>query len=372
VSRFKAVFLDMGGTVLEVHGVAEPYLEILIQHGYRATLEQVRGWLAAARQPGLDSTRGEPSNAFRVDWAGAAGRHTARVEAFLDLAGVGADLDACRAAMVDSWVGSRVFGLYPEAPAVLAELKGAGLIIGAVSNWEPRLPQLCANLGIARYFDFILASEAEGWAKPAARLFEIALERAGVTASEALHAGDHPTEDVQAAESAGISAVLIDRSEERARTHSPRIPSLEALLPLALAEDWLQGRVLAGRGEAAGFMRLPWLLEQVAEKLGFLPYPGTLNLRIERREALTALARLRERAAIAIEPAAGFCAARSYPVSVEGRVPGAILLPDVPGYPDAVVEVIAPVALRGALCLRDGAEVTLALGALSFQRSLPG
>ncbi len=62
-----------------------------------------------------------------------------------------------------------------------------------------------------------------------------------------------------------------------------------------------------------------------------------------------------------LEPETGYCAARCYPVSVEGRISGAIVLPEAPSYTTDVVELLAPVNLREALKLGDGATVTVAL-----------
>jgi CTP-dependent riboflavin kinase len=62
-----------------------------------------------------------------------------------------------------------------------------------------------------------------------------------------------------------------------------------------------------------------------------------------------------------LEPETGYCAGRCYPVSVEGQIPGAIVLPEVPSYPTDAVELLAPVNLREALKLGDGAAITIAL-----------
>ena len=48
------------------------------------------------------------------------------------------------------------------------------------------------------------------------------------------------------------------------------------------------------------------------------------------------------------------CNARCYPVRIADRLPGAIIFPEVPGYPDAQVEIVAAVSLRVTLSLRDG------------------
>ena len=42
----------------------------------------------------------------------------------------------------------------------------------------------------------------------------------------------------------------------------------------------LKGRVVSGAKKAAFFTQLDWVLEQCSEKLGFEPFPGTLNIEI--------------------------------------------------------------------------------------------
>jgi CTP-dependent riboflavin kinase len=123
----------------------------------------------------------------------------------------------------------------------------------------------------------------------------------------------------------------------------------------------LRGRVVSGRGEAAGFTRLPWVQAQVAQRLGFVLYPGTLNLEVEPADDAAMWKRLRTCSGVAIDPAPGYCPARCYPVSVEGQISAAILLPLVPEYPERSVEVIAPVSLRETLHLGDGHVLTLIL-----------
>ena len=44
------------------------------------------------------------------------------------------------------------------------------------------------------------------------------------------------------------------------------------------------------------------------------------------------------------------------------RLPaGAILLPEIPGYPEDAIEVIAPASVRETLPIAEGAAITLAL-----------
>ena len=62
----------------------------------------------------------------------------------------------------------------------------------------------------------------------------------------------------------------------------------------------------------------------------------------------------------------GFGSARLYRVEVQGpsnsangKVSGAVLLPDVNGYPKDKIEIIAPFLLKSALGVTDGDQLTL-------------
>ena len=80
----------------------------------------------------------------------------------------------------------------PETYTVLDKLQAEGLPLGIVSNFPKTLPNLCRQVGIADYFDFIIASEEVGISKPDPRILRMALQRAQVKPNEAVYVGDHP------------------------------------------------------------------------------------------------------------------------------------------------------------------------------------
>ncbi|MBC7346036.1 MAG: CTP-dependent riboflavin kinase [Clostridia bacterium] len=116
------------------------------------------------------------------------------------------------------------------------------------------------------------------------------------------------------------------------------------------------GRFCRGRGEAAAFTVLPWVGEQCREKLGFVPYPGTVNLAVG-REVQTEVARLARRAGIKlVSPDRQYCDALCLPARLEAggvALPAAIILPLVPGYDEGTVELLAPVRVSEALPLAE-------------------
>jgi len=121
----------------------------------------------------------------------------------------------------------------------------------------------------------------------------------------------------------------------------------------------LTGRVVTGQGQGASFTRLDWVRKQLVAELGIDPFPGTLNLTLA-DDALPEWRAFRSQPGVVIRPPEpGFCDGRAYAVRIAGRVPGAIVVPDVPGYPDAQLELLAAVPLRELLRLADGDSVSL-------------
>ncbi|MCM2251651.1 MAG: CTP-dependent riboflavin kinase [Ramlibacter sp.] len=121
----------------------------------------------------------------------------------------------------------------------------------------------------------------------------------------------------------------------------------------------VEGTLCSGLGEGARFTQLAWAAREFRDKLGFAPYPGTLNLMLSGADWTAARSRLQQAAGIAIVPPSGFCAAKCFPVTVNDRIEGAVVLPEVGNYPADKCEILAPVGLRQELDLRDGDAVRL-------------
>jgi len=130
------------------------------------------------------------------------------------------------------------------------------------------------------------------------------------------------------------------------------------------ARGQIRGRLASGLGRGQHFTQLDWARRQFIERLGIDPFPGTLNMILDDPDSLSVLDRLRSTPGVTIDnPNKGprDCSARCFRVSVDGRVDAAIVLPEVDGYAENQVEIIAPVGLRDALKIVDGDLVFLEL-----------
>ena len=123
----------------------------------------------------------------------------------------------------------------------------------------------------------------------------------------------------------------------------------------------LEGRVFTGLSEGAYYLQIPYYLRQFEEKLGFKPYPGTLNIRLMDRDSIMNRILLEKAADIRIE---GFKdgkrtygGAKCILAKLNDRENVAIVFIERTHYGEDVIEVVAPTCLREKLGLKDGDRV---------------
>ena len=125
----------------------------------------------------------------------------------------------------------------------------------------------------------------------------------------------------------------------------------------------IQGKIVSGVRKAAFFTQLDWVQNQCRDKLGFKPYPGTLNLEID-EETLSAIEALKkEEDGVCLTPVdPQFCEAVVWAVSV-GDFPGALIVPseDVRVHGKHIIEILSPVGLKESLKVNDGDTLTIEL-----------
>ncbi len=117
----------------------------------------------------------------------------------------------------------------------------------------------------------------------------------------------------------------------------------------------IKGRITEGLKESSFFMQIPWAREQFITKLGIDPYPGTLNLELIDNQDIEKLKEIKRRKGIEIIPAEpGFCSAKCFHVLVCGKIKGALIIPQVPDYPESKLEIISSDRIRDVLSLEVG------------------
>ncbi|WP_022880788.1 HAD family hydrolase [Gryllotalpicola ginsengisoli] len=114
--------------------------------------------------------------------------------------------------------------LFPETVDALEALQEEGWRLAIVSNAVPELTRIVEGLGIAPYFDAIIASAEVGYEKGHPEIFRIALRALGeATPSDPVWmVGDNVEADIEAATRLGFGAVLVHAEGEGGVAHDLR------------------------------------------------------------------------------------------------------------------------------------------------------
>jgi len=122
------------------------------------------------------------------------------------------------------------FVLFDDVIPTMTTLQEQHFKIGLLTNLDRDMKPICRELGIEPYIDLAVTSGEVGVDKPQPPIFLAALQRADVSAAEAVHVGDHYALDVIGARGVGITAILIDRHNVYPEVNDcPRISTLTEL-----------------------------------------------------------------------------------------------------------------------------------------------
>ena len=123
----------------------------------------------------------------------------------------------------------------------------------------------------------------------------------------------------------------------------------------------LEGIVFTGLGEGAYYVTKEHYKQQIVEKLGFDPYPGTLNVKLSSDYDIKTRMELDAYPAIEVRGFKNedrtFGLVKCYPAIIGGTVKGALITALRSHYDASVLEIIASVYLRKQLGLKDGNKV---------------
>jgi HAD superfamily hydrolase (TIGR01509 family) len=227
----RAIFFDAGNTLIHMDYAA--IATALAGQGIRTSARDVQRaeWRARVR---LDASFGHGTSTESSDTGDRYLRFVLDELGVREAAVVGA-LSAWRRAYntpVGLWTEGE-----PEAEAALTLARERGLRTACISNSNGTVAAILEGLGLARHLDFIIDSSKVGVEKPDPRIFRLALERAGVTAAEAVYVGDLYSVDVIGARGAGLSAILMDPGACWGSRDCPAVPTV-----LAAVHHVLDGR----------------------------------------------------------------------------------------------------------------------------------
>lgn len=123
----------------------------------------------------------------------------------------------------------------------------------------------------------------------------------------------------------------------------------------------LYGNVAKGAGEGAFFMSLEPYLESMEEKLGFVPFKGTLNIRVEKQQAKNFIDSLQLITVKGFKKGIKeFGYVNCYLCRIK-HLKCAIIMPEFTRYGLDTIEVVSETELRKNLYLKDGDKIKIEL-----------
>lgn len=223
-----ALLIDCGNTLIRpVGGVGGRYAAVAARHGVVAT----EGAISDRFHEVFGRARADARSAGELAY-GTTERHAhafwrAVVHAtFSPWCDSVARREAVFEDLYDHFADAGAWEVFADSLPLVDAARAAGVPVAIVSNWDARLPELVASLGLDTRVDAVIASFQVGAEKPDGRIFTAALARFGSPPPErVLHVGDSLSEDFVGARAAGLLALHLDRA--RRHPDSPdRIRSL--------------------------------------------------------------------------------------------------------------------------------------------------
>ena len=120
----------------------------------------------------------------------------------------------------------------------------------------------------------------------------------------------------------------------------------------------IEGEVTTGLGKAAFFLSQEFYTREFEKNLGFVPFPGTLNVVVS-DDHLDEINEIKNSCENLIKPDEGFGAVKYIQAILNDEVDGAIVFPAKTTHEENYLEFIAENRLRDELNLEDGDVVSL-------------
>ena len=219
----KAVFFDLGLTLIRTASFPEIYRRILARFGVTASIDDITRAQEATEKETDTSTYVESRRKeFWRDYNAS----------LIKKLGVTENVVFLAEKIDELWWDCSHVQLYSDVEPTLSQLKARGLKLGLVSNgFTKDLTHILGELDLRKWFDAVVCIESCNCAKPNKEIFLYALDRLGVEPNEAVFVGDSVEQDYEGAFNVGIRPFLVDRDGKHP-SHFNKIASLTELLTI--------------------------------------------------------------------------------------------------------------------------------------------
>jgi riboflavin kinase len=125
----------------------------------------------------------------------------------------------------------------------------------------------------------------------------------------------------------------------------------------------LKGTIISGMGEGAYYMSMKGYTKQFKSKLGYIPFPGTLNVKLNDKKFTEAKRELDTHQGIMIN---GFSDGKRtygwvkcYPAKINSTVDGMMITLERTHYDDSIIELISKTNIKKTAKLSNGSSISI-------------
>jgi riboflavin kinase len=125
----------------------------------------------------------------------------------------------------------------------------------------------------------------------------------------------------------------------------------------------LKGTLVSGMGEGAYYMSLKGYTKQFKEKLGYIPFSGTLNVKLAKKEHIETVAQFYNRDCILIN---GFSDekrtygwVKCFNAKLNNLIDCELIILERTHHDNSVIELISKINIRKTAKLKDGSNLTI-------------
>ena len=125
----------------------------------------------------------------------------------------------------------------------------------------------------------------------------------------------------------------------------------------------LKGILVSGMGEGAYYMALKGYTKQFKSKIGYVPFPGTLNVRLDQKTHQEAIKQFETLEGIKIKSFSDgkrtYGWVKCFPAKLNNSISCELIMLERTHHDDSVVELISKICLRKTGKLKDGSKVSI-------------
>ncbi|MDH3736809.1 MAG: DUF120 domain-containing protein, partial [Nitrosopumilus sp.] len=125
----------------------------------------------------------------------------------------------------------------------------------------------------------------------------------------------------------------------------------------------LKGTLVSGMGEGAYYMALKEYTKQFKTKIGYVPFPGTLNVRLDQKIQQEAIKQFETLEGIKIKSFSDgkrtYGWVKCFPAKLNNSINCELIILERTHHGDSIIELISEICMRKTGKLKDGSKVSI-------------